>query len=113
MPKKKYTAEFKTKVVLSIIQGDKEFNAICTEFNLNPSMVRKWKQEFFQNAHHAFDSDAEQKVAQRKKTDLKRKNDQMLKTIGQLTLERDFLQDCFRQIGTTAPNIPEYDPKGR
>ena len=103
MPKKKYTAEFKTRVVLSIIQGDKEFNAICTEF----------KQEFLQNTHRAFDSDAEQKVAQRKETDLKRKNDQMLKTIGQLTLERDFLQDCFRQIGTTAPNIPEYDPKGR
>ena len=27
MPKKKYTAEFKTKVILTIIQGDKEFNA--------------------------------------------------------------------------------------
>ncbi|MDY3982495.1 MAG: hypothetical protein SOY70_00605 [Veillonellaceae bacterium] len=26
MPKKKYTAEFKTKIVLAIIQGDKEFN---------------------------------------------------------------------------------------
>ena len=113
MPKKKYTAEFKTKVVLSIVQGDKEFNAICAELNLNPSMVREWKQEFLQNAHRAFDSNAEQKAAQRKEIDLKRKNDQMLKTIGQLTLERDFLQDCFRQIGTTALNIPEYDPKGR
>lgn len=50
MPKKKYTAEFKTKVILTIIQGDKEFNVICADFNLNPSMVRKWKQEFLQNA---------------------------------------------------------------
>ena len=31
----------------------------------------------------------------------------MLKTIGQLTLERDFLQDCFRRTGTA---IPEFDP---
>ncbi len=112
MPKKKYTAEFKTKVVLTIVQGDKEFNAICADFNLNPNMVRKWKQEFLQNAHRAFDSDAEKKAAQRKEADLKRKNDQMLKTIGQLTLERDFLQDCFRQTGTAVPNIPEYDSKG-
>ena len=37
MPKKKYTAEFKTKVILTIIQGDKEFNAICADFNLNPA----------------------------------------------------------------------------
>ena len=55
MPKKKYTAEFKTKVVLNIIQGEKKFNAICSEFNLNPNMVRKWKQEFLQNAYLAFD----------------------------------------------------------
>lgn len=58
MPKKKYTAEFKTKVILTIIQGDKEFNAICADFNLNPRMVRKWKQEFLQNAHRAFDSES-------------------------------------------------------
>jgi len=112
MPKKKYTAEFKTKVVLNIIQGDKEFNAICAEFNLNPSMVRKWKQEFLQNAHRAFDSDAEHKAAQRKEDDLKRKNDQMLKTIGQLTLERDFLQGCFRQVGEVVPRFTGYDSKG-
>ena len=35
---------------------------------------------------------ADQKAAQRKEYDLKKKNDQMLKTICQLTLERDFLQ---------------------
>lgn len=112
MPKKKYTAEFKTKVILTIIQGDREFNAICADFILNPSMVRKWKQEFLQNAHRAFDSDAEQKAAQRKEAHLKRKNDQMLKTIGQLTLERDFLQGCFRKIGEAVPSLSDYDSKG-
>ena len=111
MPKKKYTTEFKTKVILTIIQGDKEFNAICADFNLNPSMVRKWKQEFLQNAHRAFDSDSEQKAAQRKEVHLKRKNDQMLKTIGQLTLERDSLQGRFRQIGEAVPSLTDYDSK--
>ena len=112
MPRKKYTAEFKTKVVLSILQGDKEFNEICAEHNLNPNMVRKWKQDFLQNAHLAFGAESERKNAQRKEDDLKKKNDQMLKTIGQLTLERDFLQDCFRQSGEVIPQLPDYDPKG-
>jgi transposase-like protein len=49
MPRKKYTSEFKTKIVLSILQGDKEFNVICSENGLNPNMVRKWKQEFLQS----------------------------------------------------------------
>lgn len=74
-------------------------------------MVRKWKQEFLQNAHRAFDSDSEQKAALRKEVHLKRKNDQMLKTIGQLTLERDFLQGGFRQIGEAIPSLPDYDSK--
>jgi len=111
MPRQKYTAEFKTKIILSIIQGDKEFNVICSENNLNPAMVRKWRQDFLQNAHRAFGADSELKAAQRKEDDLKKKNDQMLKTIGQLTLERDFLQDCFRRAGEVIPRIPEYDPK--
>lgn len=112
MPRKKYTAEFKTKMVLSILQGNKEFNVICSENNLNPNMVRKWKQDFLQNAHRAFGADSERKAVQRKEDDLKKKNDQMLKTIGQLTLERDFLQDCFHRAGEAIPQIPEYDSKG-
>ena len=112
MPRKKYTSEFKTKIVLSILQGDKEFNVICSENGLNPNMVRKWKQEFLQNAHLAFGADSERKAVQRKEDDLKKKNDQMLRTIGQLTLVRDFLQDCFRQAGEAIPRIPEYDQKG-
>ena len=112
MPRKKYTVEFKTKVVLSILQGDKEFNEICAEHNLNPNMVRKWKQDFLKNAHLAFGAETEHKSAQRKEDDLKKKNDQMLKMIGQLTLERNFLQDCFRQAGEVIPHLPDYDPKG-
>lgn len=111
MPKKKYTPEFKTKIIIAILQGDKELNAICAENNLNPNMVRKWKQEFLANAHLAFGAEAEHKAALRKETDLKRNNDRMLKTIGQLTLERDFLQDCFRIAGEPIPKLPEYDSK--
>ena len=34
----------------------------------------------------------------------------MLKSIGQLTIERDFLQDCFRRSGRP---VPELDPEKR
>lgn len=43
----------------------------------------------------------------------KKKNDQMLKTIGQLTLERDFFQGYFRQIREAAASLTDCDPKGR
>lgn len=81
MPRTKYTAEFKTKIILAILQGDREFNEICSEYSLHPNMVRKWKQEFLRNAHFAFSTEPGRKEAKRKENTLKRKNDQMLKTI--------------------------------
>ena len=74
-------------------------------------MVRKWKQEFLKNAHFPFSTEPDCKEAKRKEDTLKKKNDQMLKTIGQLTVERDFFQDCFRQAGAPLPKLPGYDFK--
>ena len=99
------------KIIIAILQCDKELNAICAENNLNSNMVRKWKQEFLANANLAFGAKAEHKAALIKENDLKRNNDRMLKTIGQLTLERDFLQDCFRIVGEPIPKMPKYDSK--
>ena len=48
-----------------------------------------------------------EKQARRQEVNLKKESDQMLKTIGQLTLERDFLQDCFRQCGL--PGLKYYN----
>ena len=53
MPKQKYSPEFKSKIVLAILQGDKEFNVICSEHNLNPNMVHTWKREFLHRSPSA------------------------------------------------------------
>ena len=103
-----YTAQYKTRIVLEILQGEKELGEIAAENNLNPNMVRNWKREFLENASAAFESsDKAEKEAKKKAEAQRREVAQMLKTIGQLTLERDFLQDCFRRTGRA---IPEFDP---
>lgn len=109
MPQTKYTAEFKTKIILAVLQGDRELQEICAEYSLQPDMVRKWKQEFLKNAHFAFSTESDRKEAKRKVNALARDNDRMCKTVGQLTLERNFLQDCFRQVGAPLPALPEDD----
>lgn len=47
MSRGKYTPEFKAKIVLEILQGERELGAIAAENNLNPNMVRNWKAEFW------------------------------------------------------------------
>ena len=103
-----YTAQFKAKLVLEVLQGEKELGTIAYENNINPNMLRNWKREFLENASTIFeDRRKTEKQAQRKEEQQRKETDKMLKTIGQLTLERDFLQDCFRQCGLPIPEPGE------
>ena len=69
-------------------------------------MLRNWKREFLDNASMVFENPKKaEKQAKRKEESLKKETDQMLKTIGQLTLERNFLQGCFRQYGLPVPEL--------
>lgn len=100
-----YTSKFKTKIVLEVLKEEKELGVIAAANNLNPNMVRKWRKEFLDNAESVFENPTHiEKDFKRKEDDLKKQQDKMLKTIGQLTLERDFLQDCFRKSGIPIPD---------
>lgn len=103
MSRNNYTPEFKAKIVLEVLQGDRELNEIATESNLNPNMVRKWKKEFIQNANRVFNEHQSERELRRKEAELEQERNRMLSTIGQLTLERDFLQSCFRKAGIPIP----------
>ena len=100
MARTQYSPQFKTKLVLEVLGGEKELGTIAYENNISPNMLRSWKREFLDHASEVFENpEKAEKQARRKEESLKKETDQMLKTIGQLTLERDFLQDCFRQCG--------------
>ncbi len=68
-------------------------------------MLRNWKKEFVANAERVFAGSRQAKEAQRKEEELKKEKEQMLKTIGQLTLERDFLQECFCKARNPLPSV--------
>ena len=109
MSRGKYTSEFKAKIVLEVLQGERELGAISAENNLNPNMVRNWKAEFLENAATVFaEHGKSEREAKRKEAAAAKERDKMLKTIGQMTVERNFLQDCFRAVGKP---IPELDPE--
>ena len=108
MARTTYSPQFKTKLVLEVIRGEEELGTIAHANGVNPNMLRNWKREFIENASVVFENSKKaEKHARRKEESLKKESDQMLKTIGQLTLERDFLQGCFRQCGLPIPELGE------
>jgi transposase-like protein len=49
-----FTPEFKAKVVLEVISGQKTAADICREHNLKPDLMSKWKTQFLAEAASAF-----------------------------------------------------------
>ena len=41
-----YSAEFKTKIVLEVLKGDKTINEIASEYNIIPKNIQNWKNIF-------------------------------------------------------------------
>ena len=55
MTRRTYTPEHKAKLVIEVLQGEKELNTIAAENGISPNMLRNWKAEFLENASRAFD----------------------------------------------------------
>ncbi len=51
---RQFSPEFKAKVVLEIISGQKSAADICREHNLKPDLVSKWKAQFLAEAANVF-----------------------------------------------------------
>ncbi|BCD90688.1 hypothetical protein fh0823_08270 [Francisella halioticida] len=50
-----YTADFKAKVIIELLEGDMTVNEIASKYDLLPKNVHNWKQQFLSNACLAFD----------------------------------------------------------
>ncbi len=53
--RKTYSAEFKAKIVLEVLEGNETLNQIATKYELLPANVKNWKKMFIDNMSLAFD----------------------------------------------------------
>jgi len=84
--------EFKAKVVMQVISGEKTLNDVAAEYDLNPNLVRKWKSKFEQEAYRAFSATEDDRARERELAEHREEVDDLYRMIGQLTAERDYLQ---------------------
>ena len=61
-----YSPEFKAKIVLQVIQGEKELGEVAKEHNINPNLIRKWRTVFLEKASMVFE-DPEKGAAKAKR----------------------------------------------
>ena len=88
--RRKYSSDFKAKVAIEAIREERTIGEIASEYGIHPQMVRAWKRAFLKNAPRVFEDHDETK---RLKKDLEK----AYRKIGELEVERDFLQDVLRR----------------
>lgn len=86
----RYSAEFKAKVALEALRGEKTIAELATRFGVHPNQVSDWKKQAVEGLSDTFKGKAERgnAASEAQIKDLHAK-------IGQLTVERDFLAKAF------------------
>ena len=78
--RRKFSPEFKARVVLEELTGIKDRAEICREYRLRPQVLARWKEEFLERAPELFATERGCGDEQERIADLER-------MIGRLTME--------------------------
>ena len=99
---KNFSAEYKTKVVLELLESEVTISQLSKKYEITPKTIQNWKKQFLSNASMAFEP---AKVVSEYKTEieeLKSENDELAKALGKATVERDW--DLGKLRGLDIPN---------
>jgi transposase-like protein len=88
--RRKHSPSFKAKVALEALKDEHTIAELAGQFEVHPSQIRSWKKALAEGAAGIFDSDQEQNHK-----DDKSLINQLYQQIGQLKVEKDFLESRF------------------
>jgi transposase len=98
--RKTYDKAFKAKVAIEAIQEVNTIQEIAQKYEVHPNQVSLWKKQILDGAGELF----ERKGKKGRNVGPDR-NDQLMRIIGELQVERDFLKKKYRQIYGREPNL--------
>jgi transposase-like protein len=90
--RRKFTSEFKKKVVLEALKERETLSELAQKHDLHPQQITLWKAHFLAHAEAVF----EKEDSAKKEQDLDKERDELLRTIGQQKVEIDFLKKKLR-----------------
>ena len=96
-----YSAEFKTKIVIEVLRNDKTLTEIASENNVTPKNIQNWKKIFLENASMAMEPEKAIKGYKAENVKLQNTIDDYAKTVGQLTLEKGWLEGKLKSLDST------------
>ena len=79
--------EFKFKIALEAIKGEKQISELASEYEVHPQQITAWKKELLDNGAELFSSKSELSVKK-----IEKERDELFKTIGHQQVRIDWLK---------------------
>lgn len=95
---KQYSTEFKTKIVLEVLAGDKTLNEIASAHNIIPKNIMNWKKIFLENAQMAMEPSKAIKEYKDENTKLQDELDEYAKKVGKMTIELEWTTKKLKSL---------------
>jgi len=90
--RRNFTADFKTKAVLSVLIGEKTASQLCREHGIKDTVLSRWKQEFLERAPQVFAREQPDSAAEARMAELEG-------VIGRLTVELEMAKKASSYLG--------------
>jgi len=97
--RKRYDKEFKAKVAVEALKGDKTLQELAIAYSVHPNMIALWKRQLLENASTLFEKEGKDKASE----EAERQKDELFKQIGHLQVENEFLKKKYKQLYGTEP----------
>ena len=85
--KRQHTAEFKAQVAIEALKGVLTSAEMASKFEVHPTQIAKWKRQLLESGAEVFGS-----ARERREKDDEAEKDRLLKKVGQLQMEVDWLK---------------------
>ena len=91
--RKSYDSKFKAKVALEAVKGEFSITELASKYEVHPNQISNWKKQFLKNISVVFDNS---KKGAKEESEITR--DDLLREIGQLKVDNEFLKKKYRQL---------------
>ncbi len=109
--RKTYSAEFKAKVVLEVLEAEQTINEIASKYELLPANVKNWKKMFLENMSLAFDKSTVVKEYKVELETVKKEKDLIAKKLGETIVEKEFLEGKLESLVSSKTRKTFVDTK--